>query len=113
MKSKLAFVLLSMFICFGLTSCSKDDDSDSDPCSVFWTVGLSDEINAFSLAAQAYGTNPTLENCNAYKAAAQAYVNALSPYGDCASLTGQDRVSWQESLIDAQQSVNEITCTEE
>ncbi len=61
-------------------------------------------------AAQAYGTNPTPANCIAYKQAAQAYLNALRPYGNCATLTGQDRVAWQNALNDAQESVDNIEC---
>jgi hypothetical protein len=112
MKSKLVFVLLTMVICFGFTSC-KDDDPEDQPCSVLWFTELQNEISAISAAGQAWGTNPTVANCIAYKAAYQDYLDALAPYGDCATLTGQDRTSWQEALTEAQQSVNEFTCTEE
>lgn len=110
MKSKMAYVLLVIFICFGLSSCSTKDDSE--PCSLAWGTELQAELNALTAAAQTYSTNPTIANCNAYKNAAQAYVNALSPYGDCAALTFQQRTSWQEVLNSAQQSVNEIDCSE-
>lgn len=79
-------------------------------CSTAWASELSDEVTALNNAAMTYVNNPTQENCLAYKAAAQAYVDALKPYGDCATLTGQDRTAWQEALNSAQQSVDEIDC---
>lgn len=63
-----------------------------------------------SLAAQAYGTNQSPANCNAYKQATQNYLNALKPYGNCTLLTGQDRIAWENSLADAQESVDNMEC---
>lgn len=79
-------------------------------CSTAWATELSNELTAVSNAAQTYATNPTQANCLSYKAAMQAYLNALEPYGNCASLTGQDRTEWQNAINDAQQSVDDMNC---
>ena len=76
-----------MIAVFGFWTCDKDDDSDA--CSAAWASELNNEANALINAAQVYGMDPTVANCNAYKQAAQAYVNALEPYGDCPALTGR------------------------
>ncbi len=91
-------------------SCNKDEDNDGTPCSLSWSTAVSDEINAMSSAAQAYGTNPTPANCIAYKEAAQAYLNALRPFGDCTLLTGQERVAWENALTQAQEDIDNNDC---
>ena len=109
MKRKIYMVLFLGFIIAGTTSCSENGENDT-PCSVAWTSELADEVNAMSTAAQAYAADPTPANCNAYKQAAQAYLNALKPYGDCSVLSGQDRVAWENALADAQESVDNMDC---
>ncbi|MBK8954372.1 MAG: hypothetical protein IPM34_02310 [Saprospiraceae bacterium] len=89
---------------------SDDDDGGSTPCSVNYGVELQDELNALNAAAQAYGLNPNMTTCLAYKNAAQAYVNALEPYGNCSLLTGQQRADWEASLNAAKASVAAIQC---
>ncbi|MDQ3141900.1 MAG: hypothetical protein M3Q56_06595 [Bacteroidota bacterium] len=95
-----SFLLLS-------TSCGGDDPK---PCSTAFGVELQAEINAFNSAAQTYSSNPTVANCIAYKAAAQAYVDALEPYGNCSTLTGQARTDWEASLAASKASVAAIQC---
>lgn len=109
MIKNIFFISFLTFVVIGLWSCNKDKD-DGASCSTAWATELSVQITAISNASQAYSADPTYENCIAYKAAAQAYVDALAPYGNCATLTGQSRVAWQQALDDAQQSVNDIDC---
>ncbi|MEX0997169.1 MAG: hypothetical protein WDZ45_08995 [Flavobacteriaceae bacterium] len=52
---------------FAFTSCSSDDDNGSKSCEQLLV-----DIQA---ALEAYGENVNEANCNAYKAALQAYVN--------------------------------------
>jgi hypothetical protein len=108
MSKKIFFSLFLMVVVVGLWTCKKD--SNTDTCSGAWASELSNEVNAMSAAAQTYATNPTPANCNAYKQAAQAYLDGLAPYGNCATLTGQDRVAWQNALDGAQASVNSLNC---
>ncbi len=109
MKNKSIIVLFLFLIVAVVSSCSKDEEKNA-PCSAAWANELTDEINAFSAAAQTYAGNPTQENCIAYRQAAQAYLDALEPYGDCTLLTGQDRTSWQNALEEAQESVDNMEC---
>lgn len=112
MKSKIFFVLFLAVVSVGSWTCKKDSDDNNNvnPCSINWATDLADEINAVTTAAQNYIADPTYENCIAYKNAAQAYLDALEPYGNCAALTGQDRVAWQNALDEAQQSLNSLNC---
>ena len=109
MSKNILFISILTFIFVGSWSCNKDDDG-GNACSTAWANDLTVQITAMNNAAQAYSADPTYENCIAYKAAAQAYVDALAPYGNCAALTGQARIAWQQALDDAQQSVNNIDC---
>lgn len=107
MSKKIFFILFLAVAVSGFWTCKKDK---TDSCTGAWGSELSVEANAMINAAQVYGTDPTPANCNAYKQAAQAYLDALEPYGNCATLTGQDRVAWQNALDGAQASVNSLTC---
>jgi hypothetical protein len=109
MSKKIFFSLFLMIVAFGTWTCKKD--SNPDTCSGAWASELATEANAMANAAQTFGMNPTVANCNAYKQAAQAYVDALEPYGNCATLTGQDRVAWQSAVDNAQASINSLDCT--
>lgn len=108
MRKKIYFVLFLTVAVFGFWTCSKDK---SDTCSAAWGTELSNEITAMTNAAQVYAANPTTANCNAYKSAMQDYLDALEPYGNCATLTGTDRVAWQNALDDTQASIDNMDCT--
>jgi len=110
MKSKIFFVLFLAVVSVGSWTCKKDNNDNGDPCSINWASDLVDEINAMNAAAQTYIADPTYENCIAYKNAAQAYLDALEPYGNCAVLTGQDRVAWQNAIDEAQESLDNLNC---
>jgi len=94
-------------VVLGSWGCKK---SSTPGCSAAWASELSSQVTAVSNAAQAYAANPTQENCLAYKAAFQAYIDALKPYGNCAALTGQDKDAWQAALDNAQQSLDNLDC---
>jgi hypothetical protein len=103
-------LILSAFLIFSVNSCTEKEKSDD--CSILWATELQAELMALSTAAQNFGSNPNLTTCNAYKNAAQAYVDALAPYGDCAIFTTVQRAQWQAALEDAQADVDAITCSE-
>lgn len=109
MKKRTFFLVLMVFVIIGFNSCNNNKVLDDD-CSTVWVSEVQDELNAMSNAAAAYGANPTAANCNAYKSAAQAYINALQPYGDCATITGAQRTQWEQALASAQQSINSMEC---
>ncbi|MBK9106905.1 MAG: hypothetical protein IPM92_00620 [Saprospiraceae bacterium] len=109
MKTQLISILFLFSLAFVTFSCG-DDKETTKPCSTAYADELQNEINALSAAAQAYGLNPNATTCLAYKNAAQAYVNALEPYGNCPGLTGQLRTDWEASLNAAKASVAAIQC---
>lgn len=109
MKTRLFFLLI-VAIFISTESCKKDKDSDPDVCTTAWAVATQDELTKVVNAAMAYGTSPTVANCNAYKTAYQAYLNALKPYGNCTALTGTSKQEWQEALADAQAEINSLNC---
>jgi hypothetical protein len=85
-------------------SCSKDGDGVVG-CSAAWATELNTEFTAISAAGATYALDPSATNCNAYKAAFQDYINALKPYGNCATLSGQSRADWKKSVDDAEANV--------
>jgi hypothetical protein len=109
MSKKIFFTLFLAFTVLGSWTCKKD--SKTDGCTGAWATELSSQINAMSNAATVYASNPTPANCNAYKQATQNYLDALAPYGNCATLTGQNRADWQAALDAAQASVDAMDCS--
>jgi hypothetical protein len=109
MNKKIFFTLFLAISVLGLWTCKKD--SKTDTCSGAWASELSSQINAMSDALTAYASNPTPATCNAYKQATQNYLDALAPYGNCATLTGQNRADWQAALDAAQASVDALDCS--
>lgn len=111
MKNKVSFLAIMIFLFVGFNSCNKNnDDIGDEPCSAVWANEVQDEVDTWTNAAIAYGTDPSPANCAAYKAAAQAYIDALEPYGDCASITGAQRSQWEQALTAARESINNIEC---
>lgn len=111
MNKKITFLGLAILILSTLVSCN-DDEEVNDPgiCGTAWAVAIEDEANDLSVATQAYATDQSTENCQAYKAALQAYIDALEPYGDCTMLTGQQRADWEAAVAEAEASIDDIEC---
>jgi len=99
-----SFIILFCLTLF-ITGCSKDGDGGLAPCSTAWATDLQGELTAVINAGAAFGADPSDANCNAYKAAYQDYINALKPYGNCATLTGQNRTDWQQAVAEAEADV--------
>ena len=112
MKLKTLF-LFSLVCAVGVIGCKDDDDNGSGGptgknCANAWATDLQNELNAISAAVSAYTNDQSTANCNALKAAYLDYVNALKPYGNCATLTGQQRADWEQALQDAEDNVDNI-----
>ncbi len=102
LSSHLIFIFcITLFV----TSCSKDGGDKGANCSTLWAADLQPEFDVITSASTAYSLDPSAENCNVLKAAYQDWINALKPYGDCATLTGQDRVEWQQAVDEAEAQV--------
>lgn len=105
MKNVPSRLVLVMFALMVLFSCSKESGT---PCSAAWGVDLQNEITAIATAATIYSGDQSDANCNALKAAYQDYIDALKPYGNCASLTGTSRTDWQNAINDAESEIDSI-----
>ncbi len=100
-----SFRLIVIIFCFPvLFACKKDNPV---ACGS-WASELSNEITAISTAFTVYSMDPSEANCAAVKAAYQDYIDALKPYGDCSTLTGQSRTDWQQSIDEAEASIDSI-----
>lgn len=75
-------IVVSAILAFG--SCKKDDDP-VDNCL--------DLVNKVSAAATAYTSNPSSDNCNAYKTAITNYFNG------CDAISDEDKTTYQ-AIID-------------
>ena len=106
MKNVSILRLIYLFSILALLSCKKD--SETVPCTATWATDLQHELTAISTAVTLYSADQTAANCTALKAAYQGYIDALKPYGNCATLTGQDRVSWQNSLNEAEAEIDTL-----
>jgi hypothetical protein len=101
-----------LFACllFGLVfltySCNNDED---DPVGCNYATEVQDEVDALTAAATAYGNDPTPANCQAYKNAAQNYLNELQDHVECAALSGQ-QAELQAAINATQDSVDAIQC---
>ena len=96
---RLVFVLFGLMVLF---SCKKET------CSGAWASELQNEITAISTAFSIYSTDPSEANCTDLKAAYQDYIDALKPYGNCATLSGQSRTDWQNSLNEAESNLDTL-----
>jgi hypothetical protein len=95
-------------ICFGailiLGSCGKDDPATCD-----YTAELEDELNAIISTSEAYGQNPTIANCEAYKASVQAYLNEAEDFRDCAFNAGHGN-EYQQAIDQQQAAIDALVC---
>ncbi|HOP59647.1 MAG TPA: hypothetical protein PLR52_09545 [Bacteroidales bacterium] len=105
MKKALCFSVMLMFIAIG--SCKKEN-SDPEWCAGVWATQVQDELTAVTNAALVYAGDPTPANCTAYKAAYQAYIDALELFSQCTSWTPQLKNEWQEALEEAENAIDTL-----
>jgi hypothetical protein len=98
----LVFVMFGLLVLF---SCKKEGVG---PCSAAWASDLQNEFTAISTAVSIYSADQSEANCNDLKAAYQGYIDALKPYGDCATLSGTSRTEWQNAINEAESSLDTI-----
>lgn len=62
-------------------------------------------------ASNELSNNPSVQSCEAYRGALQDYYNALSDLSsNC--LIGVSEAQYEDALAEAQESINEIDCSE-
>jgi hypothetical protein len=101
----LCFLIIVSFL--GIGSCKKKT-TDPDICGSAWATQLSDETNALIAAAQTYSTDPTTQNCNAYKTAFQNYLDALQPFTDCTAWTTEQKNELQDAIDEAEAEISTL-----
>ncbi len=99
----LAVMALSLF-----STCNKDDDNGNCSTNFNYTTEVQAEATAFSNAAGVYSSNPTTENCQAYIAAGQVYIDALDDINVCVPTANQ--AAYQQSIDAARASLNATQC---
>lgn len=105
LKKLLAYLLLGALVF--TYSCNDDDD---DPSGCNWETEVQDELNALTTAGNAWAADPTNSaKCQAYKDAAQDYLDELEAHVSCATLAG-DEAELQAQIDQAQIDVNNIQC---
>ncbi|MEO0734456.1 MAG: hypothetical protein AAFZ52_16585 [Bacteroidota bacterium] len=108
MKNLLFLALLACALF--TTGCGGDDDGPGGLLctSEAYANDIQDEAAAFSNAAIAYGQDQSTANCNAYKDAANAYLDAIKRYETCAEI--RDRQDYRDGIRDAEDAIAAITC---
>ena len=110
---KKIYVLATAF-CLMLVApgCSKDDDNSplglGAGCGYAWSVRIADEAQALSAAAQAYGQDPTTENCEAYRKAYQDYLDEAEDIKPCVPAGEKD--DFQDNIDEAREELNKLQC---
>lgn len=108
-RSLLLILALSMVV---FSSCKKDKDDDPiNNCGNNWSpaVELQDELNALTEAIQVYSLDQSVENCNAYKQAYLAYLDAVRDWEECYIYVGQQQ-EFLQAVEEAEQEINDIEC---
>lgn len=110
------FALLFITLPLLFTACGDDEDGSGAgaltpfgrPCT---TVGFSEALNEavtnLSNAATAFSMDATTANCEAYRNAANAYLDTVEDFEDCAAI---NQAEFQQSLEDAREAVADISC---
>lgn len=101
---------LMLFVLFVSTACSKNDPATPGGCAANfnYAVELEAEFNAFANAATAYAQDQTTENCNAYKVAAQAYLDAAADVEVCVPVA--DKAAYQMAIDEAKAEIDALSC---
>ena len=100
----ISLALLSIVL---LTTSCDEDNACADNFN--FTTEVADELTALNDAAVAYGQDQSPENCNAYKAAATDYLEALEDLKSCAQIAGQG-TAYQQAIDSTQAEVDALMC---
>lgn len=106
---KIKFYALLFSVILFAASCGDDKSDDPVGCSQTFALEFQDEINGISAAASVYANDPTMENCEGYKASINIYLDAVEQWGDCARFYDQED-EWQESIDQARLDVQALDC---
>lgn len=108
------FFYLFLFIALLSTAACGNDDNGDDPmdpgpCTSFlYTERITAVFESLNATLLTYANDPSISNCEAYRDAAQEYLDALREFETCTFLAND--AEYQESVREAQQEVNDIDC---
>jgi len=103
------FSLFVILVVLGLGSCKKDSN-DPAGCSGAWATQVEDEVDALMSAMQAYSSDQSVANCNAYKDAYLDYIDAIEPLLDCSAYTAEQREELQDAIDQSEAAMSLLTC---
>lgn len=109
MKSFKPVILLIAVLAFiSFNSCKKAAVVGCGTANYNYAVELQDESAAVSAAAQAYGTDQSSANCNAYIDALNDYLDAAEDIDDCVPVGSKD--DYRAAIDASRQSLDGVQC---
>lgn len=110
MKNLFFFFALALTLAFS-TGCGGDDDgvNITPGCSdSAFTQAVQDAVQNLNDATQAYVNDQSTANCDAWKAAAQNYLDEVKSFETCATLN--TRQDFLDAVREAEESLANTTC---
>ncbi len=102
------FFAFLVFFSLILTTACKKESTNRCGDNFNYALELQAEANGLSAAASVYANDPTTENCEAYKAAVQAYLDAAEDLDDC--VLASERAAYQQAIDEARDNLNNLQC---
>ena len=109
MNRSIYFLMALFFLFIGFIACSKsNEDKDKSANCDNWSEQYIAQANAYSATANVYTKDPTIANCQKYKAAGIKYIDALESAADCVPTANSK--DFASSLNDYRKEVNGLNC---
>jgi hypothetical protein len=105
------FLLGFLAITLSFAACGSDDDGNIGPAfcnDQAFGEAVANATSSLSDAATLFANDPTTANCEAYRTAAQNYLDEIRRFEGCSIISARD--DFRESLREAQASVDMIMC---
>ena len=105
------FLLCLVTISLSFCACDGSDDDVIGPAfcnDQTFGEAVADAVSSLSDAATLYANDPSTANCEAYRVAAQNYLDEIRRFEGCTLISERD--DFRESLREAQASVDMISC---
>lgn len=109
-KLRLSFIGCGIALIIVTSACGKDDPvTPVGNCfDGNWAAQFADELQAYSLAISTYSNNPTEGNCDNYKIAAKAYLDALNEVYDCVPTASRAEID--QAINEARADIDREDC---
>ena len=106
---KIFFVTLIIGV---VSSCGDDDTPNNNvncQSSIEVNQAVADDVEAISVALQAWIADQSSQNCNALQTAYQNYIDALESLQDCANQAGVGQ-EFSQALSEARGNIANLSC---